>query len=79
MKKEWNLSLDAMNVFCTVIDEGGFHVAAKILNISEPAVSIKIKNIEEAVGSILIERGRKICLTQSGKLFYDYAKMSLES
>lgn len=78
MKKR-NLSLNSMNVFCAVIEQGGFHNAANFLDLSEPAVSQQIKKIEESVGSYLIERRGTPKLTESGVLFYNYAKQTLNS
>ena len=77
--KKYDLSLDALNVFCKVVEKNGFHAAADHLELSEPAVSFKIKRLEECVGATLIERGRTIRLTESGQAFYEYAVGALES
>lgn len=48
-----------------------FTLAAKELNVSQPAVSLSVKKLEEALGTQLFERKhRSITLTGAGKRFY---------
>lgn len=64
--------------FVTVVETGGFTIAAKTLYMTQPAISWQIKSLEEDVGFRLIERGeRSVCLTEAGKLFFRNARKIL--
>ena len=64
--------------FVTVVETGGFTMAARNLYMTQPAISWQIKSLEEDVGFKLIERGeRTICLTEAGKLFFRNARKIL--
>lgn len=67
-----------LRVFCEVVDSQGFHAASEKLNMSQPAISSHIQALEKKFQITLIERGRKIKLTDAGKIFYDYAKDALK-
>lgn len=52
--------------------------AAEILNISQPAVSRTIQELEQLLGDSLFDRSRRnLFLTPSGEVFYRYASTSL--
>ena len=54
--------------------------AAENLHISQPSLSIQIKNLEDELGISLFERTRKrIYLTEAGKVFVHQAKQILQS
>lgn len=72
------ISIDSLVTFIEVVDAGGFRSAAENLYMTEPAVSTRVKNLESAVGCMLIERGRNCRLTPSGKYFYDYARRMVD-
>jgi DNA-binding transcriptional LysR family regulator len=55
-----SLNLDYLKTFVMVAEHGSFSAAAKRLNLSQPAVSLQIRQLEKTVGTSLIERiGRK--------------------
>ncbi|MGI9288440.1 MAG: LysR family transcriptional regulator [Pseudomonadales bacterium] len=56
-----------------VIEEGGFNNAAARLHITQSAVSQAIAGLENKLGSVLIERGKRPALTATGKRLFDYA------
>ena len=57
--------------FCKVVELGSFSLAAKSLILSQPTVSMQIKNLEEEIGSNLLHRdGQKIILTEDGRKVY---------
>ncbi len=59
-------------VFETAARCGSFTRAAKELNVSQPAVSLTIRQLEESLGIPLFQRGhRTITLTQAGELLYN--------
>ena len=68
-----------LQYFAAVVEEGSISQAARKLNISQPPLSMQIKNLEEEYGVKLFERGsRHIRLTESGELLYGYAVRMLE-
>ena len=73
-----NLSIELLRTFITVIEVASFTRAAEILYRTQPAVSLQIKRLEEAVGYSLIERnGKKISLTERGEALATHARQIL--
>ena len=69
-----------LKVFMTVAKAGSFTKAAAALNISQPAVSQHISELERATGVKLFERLHgEIRLTEPGKIFQIRAKEILDS
>ena len=72
------ISLDSYKIFCTVVKTGNMSAAAKELFISQPAVSMAVKQLEERLGSPLFVRTTKgVLLTPEGKILYTYLDMAL--
>lgn len=66
--------------FTTVIKKKSFTGAAKELYMTQPAISWQIKNLENEIGLILIERKeRGTKLTEAGKRFYMYAEKIIKA
>ncbi len=64
-----------LKVFCAVAETGSFSKASKMVNLTQPAVSLQIQALEESYETALFERsGKNITLTPAGKLLYQYAK-----
>ena len=57
---------DALLALAAVVREGRFDAAAKSLEVTQSAVSQRIKQLEEKVGSVLIVRGRPCVPTEAG-------------
>lgn len=54
---------------------GGITKASAFLNISQPSLSIQLKNLEEMIGFKLFNRtGRSIILTDKGRVVYEYCE-----
>jgi len=67
--------IDKIYAFLVVYEAKSFSKASKILNISQPAVTQKIKQLEDFLGCKLIERKKNgIILTNKGKYFLEIAK-----
>ncbi len=65
----------ALNVFLTVVEEGGFSKASQKLLRTQPAVSLAVQRLENALGEKLIDRSsRRLLLTDAGHLVLEYAK-----
>ncbi|MBL4749363.1 MAG: LysR family transcriptional regulator [Amylibacter sp.] len=73
-----NLDLTALRSFVTVAEVGGVTRAAGQLHLTQSAVSMQLKRLEESMGLSLLDRsGRGIALTQQGELLLSYAKRLL--
>jgi DNA-binding transcriptional LysR family regulator len=51
--------MDPLKVFVTVIEQKNFSRAGDILNLSQPGVSLHIRNLENELGTKLIYRSPK--------------------
>ncbi len=66
-----------LEAFRTVILSGGVNSAAKLLHISQPAVSRLIKELEAAVGFSLFQKeGRRLCATPEALNFFQEVQRS---
>jgi DNA-binding transcriptional LysR family regulator len=70
-----NITLRQLQVFERVARRLSFTRAAEELFLTQPAVSMQIKQFEEAIGLPLFERlGRKIYLTRAGEELYKFSR-----
>ena len=70
-----NLDLTALRSFIAVADTGGVTKAASVLNLTQSAVSMQLKRLEESLGQPLLDRsGRSIGLTSSGEQLLSYGR-----
>lgn len=61
--------------FISVVDNKNFTRAAEECNISQPAISQQIKELEAVIGTTLLERkGRSFTVTKAGKYFYSHGQ-----
>ncbi len=68
----------ALETFLCVAETGGFHAAARKLNVTQTAVSARIRLIEEETGKPLFTRGAGgTRLTEFGRQFRPYAEQML--
>ena len=66
-----HLTLQQLKLFEAVSRLGSYTRAAEELNLTQPAVSIQIKRLEEQAGLALLEQvGKKTFLTAAGKAMY---------
>ena len=73
-----NLDLASLRSFVTVADVGGVTRAAGYLNLTQSAVSMQIKRLEEALGMTLFLRAaRKLALSPEGEQLLSYGKRML--
>ncbi|MDQ4069625.1 MAG: LysR substrate-binding domain-containing protein [Actinomycetota bacterium] len=69
-----SLSLRKLRVLVAVADREHFSRASEWLNISQPAVSAHVRDLERHLGVTLFRRvGRGARLTDAGRLVYDHA------
>lgn len=72
------LTLRQLQIFATASRHSSFVRAAEELHLTQPAVSMQIKQLEEAVGLPLFERvGRRLTLTEAGETLSHHANRIL--
>lgn len=70
-----NITLRQLKVFETVARHQSFTRAAEALYLSQPAVSMQIKQMERIIGLPLFEQvGKRITLTEAGREMYRYSR-----
>ena len=74
-----NIDFELYRIFYTVANNKNITKASIELNISQPAISKSIKNLEEQLGGKLFVRTKRgVILTEEGKEFYNYIKQAIE-
>jgi len=74
-----NLTFRQLKVFEAVARNLNYTNAAKELHLSQPAVSMQIKQLEEQIDTPLIEKlGKKLYLTEMGLVMQDYARNTMQ-
>lgn len=69
------LNLHELNIFVEAAQAANFSVAARRLYLSQPAVSLHVRNLEKQLGVELFQRnGRNITLSEAGKLLLPLAQ-----
>ena len=70
-----NLDLTALRSFVTVLEAGGVTRAANQLHLTQSAVSMQLKRLEEALGQPLLDRaGRGVTPTAQGEQLLAYGR-----
>ena len=74
-----NIDFELYRIFYVVANNCNITKASEELNISQPAISKSIKNLEEQLGGNLFVRTKRgVILTSEGKEFYSYIKQAIE-
>jgi DNA-binding transcriptional LysR family regulator len=74
-----SFDIAALRSFVAIAETGGVTRAASQLNLTQSAVSMQLKRLEEFVGQPLLERSRKgMTPTAQGEQLLDYARRILE-
>ncbi|MEB7598666.1 LysR family transcriptional regulator [Raoultella terrigena] len=72
------MSVKQLRAFLAVAHTLNFAHASERLNLSQPALSLTIKGLEEVLGGSLLQRStRKVTLTQEGEIFLPMARQLL--
>ncbi|MBS1661311.1 MAG: LysR family transcriptional regulator [Bacteroidetes bacterium] len=74
-----HLDLDVLRTFVSIVDLNGFNKAAEQVHLSQSAISMQMKRLEDQTGHALFERkGRQHTLTHQGEVLLSYARKMLE-
>lgn len=69
----------SLKTFLTIADTGSFSLAAERLFLTQPAISKRIRSLEQELGARLFDRvGRQTLLTPAGDVFYQRAQTILQ-
>src|ERR1700678_791117 len=67
-----------LEYFVAVVDHGGFTAASRAIFVSQPALSLAVKELEAEVGTPLFSRvGRRVQLTTAGSALLGPARQVL--
>lgn len=73
-----NIPTDLLRTLIVVVDLRGFTKAARVLGITQPAVSAQIKRLQALLGYDLLDKSTPgVALTSRGKAVVDYARRLL--
>ncbi|WP_243736919.1 LysR family transcriptional regulator [Cupriavidus sp. L7L] len=73
-----NIEIRDLHCFVVVAEEESFSKAAIRLNVAQPALSLRIKELEQKLGTRLFDRTtRSVRLTNAGQVFYSEVKSIL--
>ena len=64
----------ALECLAAIVEEGGFERAAQRLNVTQSAVSQRLRALEAQAGSVLIVRSRPLKATSAGQLLLRHTK-----
>lgn len=74
------MEIDQLETFLAVATFGGFHRAAEALRVSQPAVSARIKALEQSLSVTLFARSRSgLTLSDAGRTLRPYAEQLLRT
>jgi len=74
-----SLNLDQLRAFVEVVERGSFTAAAKELNLTQPAVTHQVQELERRFQVSLVERfGKRAYLTQAGEKLIEHARNLLD-
>jgi DNA-binding transcriptional LysR family regulator len=67
-----------LQAFCTVVEKKSFSQAAEQLGVTQPAVSLQVRALEQRLGQSLLDRsGRRVEPTEAGRRLYRSAQRML--
>ena len=74
-----SLNLDQLRAFVEVVERGGFTAAAKELNLTQPAVTHQVHELEQRFKIKVFERlGKRAYLTEAGEKLLEHARHLLD-
>lgn len=77
MKLSRRLTLKQLRALVAVADSASFTMAARLLHLTQPAVSMQIREAERVVGQVLVDGRREIRLTPAGEILVRGARQAI--
>jgi DNA-binding transcriptional LysR family regulator len=78
-KSHNDMEVRQIRSFLSVAETLHFGRSARLLHLSQPALSLQIKSLEDELGVELLKRNRQgTVLTEAGRIFRDHAGVALE-
>src|SRR5499433_3592591 len=75
-----SLNLDQLRAFVEVVERGSFTAAARELNLTQPAVTHQVQELERRFQVTLVERfGKRAYLTEAGEKLIEHARTLLDA
>ena len=71
-------TLDQLRTLVVVARTGGVHKAAQEMHLTQPAITARIRNLEQSLGVELFDRKAAMRLTKSGRALVSYAEQYLK-
>ena len=72
------MNVSQLRAFVAVVEHRSFSEAARVLGVSQPAVTMQIQALEADVDATLLDRGyRKVEITEAGRTLLPYARRVL--
>jgi DNA-binding transcriptional LysR family regulator len=67
------MDTNQLETFLTIVEYRNFSKTAEILNITQPTVTARIKNLENELNCLLFQRqGKDVIVTPQGQIFFEY-------
>lgn len=67
-----------LDAFSAIARARSFKIAAELLNLTQPAISKTLKELEDILGVVVLERSRSgVALTPQGEVFLQFAEQSI--
>lgn len=74
----FSMNLAQIESFITVVRAGSFSKAAKVMHLTQPALSLQVRDLEDALHVQLLERThRGVKLTKAGEIVFSYGERML--
>ena len=69
------MELRHLRLFCEIVDQRSFSLAAEYMHITQPAASLQVRSLERELGARLLDRsGRDVKPTDAGDVLYRRAR-----
>lgn len=73
------MNINQLETLVAISKTMSFRKAGELLNLTQPAVSAQIKNLEEEFRTVLVDRNQPVTLTDSGLIFLEHAERILQT
>lgn len=77
MKIVQRTTLRQLRAIVALADSGSFTQAARLLHLTQPAVSMQVRELEGIIGQVLVDGRREIHLTPAGEVVVRHAREAL--